>query len=434
MFAILRKKGRHSLAAACVLTATACTAAAWKFDLLPIDAWLVSLNRAVHGTGSQTDSPATDLTTELGGIPPQQEGEFPREMAAAAIQSPSADDPPLQAEPAVEAESVFAPIPARNPRQPRRRPAAVTNPAEGVTERNLELVGSNLPAQSAPQPRPGMQGAALDVVPRTEGGPRYDPHVQPTAGQKESPPAGRKPKSSPKVQPVTTSGEVFDQQEIEKLVAAGNEAAALKLLSQWYWKQPGQRGEIQQQLDRLAKAAYFSPQPNDCEPYVIQPGDQLRKVANKYQLTWQYLAKLNQVDPKKIRTGKKLKVVEGPFSAVVDLSDYELTIHCHGNFVRKYRVGTGKDGVSPIGEFVVKEKLENPTYYGPNGDVKAPDDPLNPLGERWIDIGDSFGIHGTIEPDSIGRSESRGCIRMLNSDVEDVYDLLTIGSPVRIQR
>jgi lipoprotein-anchoring transpeptidase ErfK/SrfK len=236
------------------------------------------------------------------------------------------------------------------------------------------------------------------------------------------------------VQPVTTSGEVFDQQEIEKLVAAGNEAAALKLLSQWYWKQPGQRGEIQQQLDRLAKAAYFSPQPNDCEPYVIQPGDQLRKVANKYQLTWQYLAKLNQVDPKKIRTGKKLKVVEGPFSAVVDLSDYELTIHCHGNFVRKYRVGTGKDGVSPIGEFVVKEKLENPTYYGPNGDVKAPDDPLNPLGERWIDIGDSFGIHGTIEPDSIGRSESRGCIRMLNSDVEDVYDLLTIGSPVRIQR
>jgi lipoprotein-anchoring transpeptidase ErfK/SrfK len=61
-------------------------------------------------------------------------------------------------------------------------------------------------------------------------------------------------------------------------------------------------------------------------------------------------------------------------------------------------------------------------------------DPQNPLGERWIDIGDSYGIHGTIDPASVGKNESRGCVRMLNSDVEEVYDFLVIGSEVTIER
>lgn len=230
------------------------------------------------------------------------------------------------------------------------------------------------------------------------------------------------------------SSATIDLKKIDAMLAAGEEIPAHKLMSQWYWKLPDQRATFQKRLDELANSRFFSPRPLFGEPYEIQPGDQLRKVALQYKLSWQYLAKLNKVDPRKVRAGQKLKVVEGPFSAVVDISDYELTVHCHGYFVKKYRVGLGKDGSTPLGEFVVKEKLEDPTYYGPNGEVKASDDPTNPLGERWIDIGDSFGIHGTIEPESIGRNESRGCVRMLNPDVEEVYDLLTIGSPVRIQR
>jgi lipoprotein-anchoring transpeptidase ErfK/SrfK len=65
--------------------------------------------------------------------------------------------------------------------------------------------------------------------------------------------------------------------------------------------------------------------------------------------------------------------------------------------------------------------------------VVANDDPENPLGERWIDIGDSFGIHGTNEPDSIGKAESRGCLRLRHDDVIELYDFLVIGSEVRIE-
>src|SRR5262249_37410866 len=129
--------------------------------------------------------------------------------------------------------------------------------------------------------------------------------------------------------------------------------------------------------------------------------------------------------------GQKLKIVPGPFAALVSLSRYELVVHLNGTFVKSYRVGVGKDGTTPIGTFPVKNKMVNPTYYGPEGVIPA-DDPQNPLGERWIDIGDSSGIHGTIEPKSIGRNESRGCIRLLNADVEEVYDFLVLGSEVKI--
>jgi LysM repeat protein len=222
------------------------------------------------------------------------------------------------------------------------------------------------------------------------------------------------------------------REQIDELIKEGDYVAAQRELSRHYWQLPGEREEILPQLNKMAQALYFSAQPHYYEPYEVKPGDQLRVVAQRYKLSWEYLARLNRVDAKKIRMGQKLKVVPGPFSAVISVSRYELILHQNGSYVKSYRVGVGKDGSTPIGTFSVKNKMVDPTYYGPEG-VLAHDDPQNPLGERWIDIGDSYGIHGTIDPKSIGKNESRGCIRMLNPDVEEVYDFLVIGSEVKIE-
>ena len=222
--------------------------------------------------------------------------------------------------------------------------------------------------------------------------------------------------------------------EIDRLLDAGEDIAAHRMLSTIYWKRPEMRPEIEQRITMTSNLIYFSPQPHYMAPHEIQPGDQLRLIAQQYHVPWEYLAKLNRVDAQRIRAGQKLKVIKGPFHAFVDLSDYELTIHAHGYFVKRYAVGIGKDGASPIGKFAVHNKVFNPQYTDPQGRVIAADDPSNPLGEHWIDIGDSFGIHGTIEPQSIGRAESRGCIRMNNQDVAEVYDMLQNGSEVIIRR
>jgi LysM repeat protein len=167
---------------------------------------------------------------------------------------------------------------------------------------------------------------------------------------------------------------------------------------------------------------------------VIQQGDRLEAIAKKYQLSWEYLAKLNRTEPRRIQIGQKLKVLKGPFGAVVDLNDFALTIHLQGYFVKRYEVCIGKDGSSPIGKFSVLNKVENPPYTGPDGKVIAADDPRNPLGERWIDLGESYGIHGTIDPDSIGKAESRGCIRLRDQDIIEVYNFLVKGSEVVIRK
>ena len=221
---------------------------------------------------------------------------------------------------------------------------------------------------------------------------------------------------------------------IDELIANGETLAAHRALSKLYWNHKEHRAELQSRLDGTSRAIFFQPQPNFVEPYVIEPNDQLRVIANKYQLSWEYLARLNKTDPRRIQLGQKLKVVKGPFAAIIDLQDFALTVHLQGYYVKRYDVGIGKDGSSPLGKFSVLNKVENPQYTGPDGKVLLPDDPKNPLGERWVDLGDSYGIHGTIDPDSIGKAASRGCIRLRDKDIIEVYDFLVKGSEVVIRK
>ena len=57
----------------------------------------------------------------------------------------------------------------------------------------------------------------------------------------------------------------------------------------------------------------------------------------------------------------------------------------------------------------------------------AASDPKNPLGERWIGFYGEYGIHGTVEPESVGKRVSLGCVRMYEADVEEVFDLVVTG-------
>lgn len=232
--------------------------------------------------------------------------------------------------------------------------------------------------------------------------------------------------------------------KIDGLRDRGDYLAAHKLLSRMYWDKPQWRKAIRRRLEMTARTIYFDSRVHLIKPYTVQPGERLATIAKKYRVSWQYLARLNDMAPTpqraaRLRAGERLKVIKGPFSAVVDLSDREITIHHYGYFVCRFPVGIGKDGRTPLGKFKVEDKVEDPPYTGTDERTGrryriAPDDPRNPLGKRWISIGNSYGIHGTIDESSIGKAESRGCIRMHNKDVEWVYDLLTPGSEVVIQR
>lgn len=204
-----------------------------------------------------------------------------------------------------------------------------------------------------------------------------------------------------------------------------------------------EQAELRRHLATIADATIFSRSgpANDplIEQYTLQSGDYLSRIAPKFKVPHEVIMMVNGIqDAARIRAGQRLRIPHGPFHARVDLSAFRLDVYLQDTFVRSFPVGLGKEPGTPTGEWKVKDRLTNPTYYpSASSDIKRiipGDDPENPLGERWIGMEgvagnavghEGYGIHGTIEPESIGRSVSLGCIRMHNDDVAFVYKLLS---------
>ena len=124
--------------------------------------------------------------------------------------------------------------------------------------------------------------------------------------------------------------------QIDQWIAEGQYLKAHRDLSQRYWKEDEPLEPLLTRLNKTAGMIYFAPQPHFMPAYEVQSGDLLQSVAPQYKLSWEYLARLNRVRPERVRVGQKLKVIKGPFAAFVDLSDFSLTIHAHGYFVKRY--------------------------------------------------------------------------------------------------
>jgi hypothetical protein len=205
---------------------------------------------------------------------------------------------------------------------------------------------------------------------------------------------------------------------------------------------------VRDRLTALNRRLVFGPEVVAEDPfsrrYVVGPGDRLGGIVSRESLAvdWRFIMRINRmVSERSLRVGQRLKLVTGPFHAVVDKSDYRLDLYLGSGadrvFVASFPVGLGEFDQTPVGRFRVRprSKLINPQWTNPRtGQRYSGDDPANPIGERWIGLsGDDeatrdlmgYGIHGTIEPESIGRSESMGCIRMLPDDIELIFEVLT---------
>lgn len=118
---------------------------------------------------------------------------------------------------------------------------------------------------------------------------------------------------------------------------------------------------------------------------------------------------------------------------VISLSDRKLALLKNGHVVKIYRVAVGKPSTpSPAGDFKVVNRVTNPTYYHKGQVITAGKN--NPVGSRWMGLSaKSYGIHGTNQPNSIGKAASTGCIRMRKRDLEELFAAVEVGDPVEIR-
>jgi lipoprotein-anchoring transpeptidase ErfK/SrfK len=117
---------------------------------------------------------------------------------------------------------------------------------------------------------------------------------------------------------------------------------------------------------------------------------------------------------------------------VVSLEDRKLALVEDGQVKKVYPVAVGKPSTpSPEGSFTIERRVANPTYHHDGRTV--PPGPRNPVGTRWMGLSvHGYGIHGTNEPNSIGKAASHGCIRMAKADLEEFYELVAVGDRVEL--
>lgn len=125
---------------------------------------------------------------------------------------------------------------------------------------------------------------------------------------------------------------------------------------------------------------------------------------------------------------------------VINLPAFTLSVYEGGILTHQYPIAIGSvvEQQTVLGTTRIINKVADPTYYPRDwwkrdGVEPIPPGPDNPVGTRWLGLDiPHYGIHGTNDPDSIGKPASAGCIRMFNKDVEELTELVAVGTPVHI--
>jgi LysM repeat protein len=208
---------------------------------------------------------------------------------------------------------------------------------------------------------------------------------------------------------------------------------------------PAEQAEVRTLLTQIADETIFGKQAVAGDPlielYTLKPGDLLVNVGKRYDVPFEMIMRINGIsDASRIAAGQSLRVPRGPFHTKVLLSQFRLDLYLQDTYVRSFPVAVGAEQSTPTGVWKVVDRQRNPTYYPPPSSsikrVVGPNDPENPLGGFWIKLegvdGDAvgrtgFGIHGTNEPDSIGKPVSLGCVRLRNDDAAFLYGALLPG-------
>lgn len=124
---------------------------------------------------------------------------------------------------------------------------------------------------------------------------------------------------------------------------------------------------------------------------------------------------------------------DNPWKIMINIPECRLYVYYNGRLFKTYKVAVGKPGSPSLtGEFRIVNKVIHPTWY-PEGKPAVPPGPDNPLGKYWMGLNSKgYGIHGNSAAWSIGSPASKGCFRMDNQEIEELFSFIPIGTPVKV--
>jgi LysM repeat protein len=170
--------------------------------------------------------------------------------------------------------------------------------------------------------------------------------------------------------------------------------------------------------------------------HVVRSGDSYDQIARRYGIGLNLLYDLNNRPrgTRALHPNENLKVPLAAPRVVVRKRDYTTSVYFGDHMVRQYIVAHGRNNNTPEGGSTIATMTVDPekTSRGPN-------DPVNEMKLRWIGMEEyaggrtGIGFHGTQFPESIPGMTSRGCIRMHDRDVIELYDFVRFGNKVEVR-
>ncbi|MBT2656170.1 L,D-transpeptidase family protein [Bacillus sp. ISL-18] len=159
--------------------------------------------------------------------------------------------------------------------------------------------------------------------------------------------------------------------------------------------------------------------------HTVQPGETLGAISANYRVS---LRRLYAANPGigHLHVGQKIQIPglpepnTIPYSIQISVGKKRLTLYNNGRFVIIFPIAVGKMLTqTPVGDFIIVNR-----QYNPGG----------PFGVLWLSLSkQGYGIHGTNDPSSIGKSVSHGCVRMYNRDVLQLAGMVPNGTRVSIR-
>ncbi|HAW60675.1 MAG TPA: hypothetical protein DCW86_04320 [Actinobacteria bacterium] len=178
--------------------------------------------------------------------------------------------------------------------------------------------------------------------------------------------------------------------------------------------------------------------PLDCD---YNPRSQVLNHKFSFLPDGQHFVSLKAVDVAENVLKREWSFILDSTRILIDISHRRLYLFREGSLIKIYPIAVGQEFSfpTPRGSFKIVNKRKNPTWYNPRKPwsrdmpLVIPPGPGNPLGTRALDL-DAPGIriHGTYVSSSIGRAVSHGCIRMYLRDAEELFDRVSVGTPVDI--
>lgn len=269
--------------------------------------------------------------------------------------------------------------------------------------------------------------------------------TQPTSTSKPTPASATLPKIDPTVQRQYEHG--------LELLAAGTIVPARTELSEAFFSGKLDPIRYQRALDALTQLAdmtFFRGDVYDNDPYTsayrVSRGDVLQKIVEREHLMLSslFISRINNITPGKLPVGQLIKLIRGPVHAVVNKSQFTMDLYLAQEgqpkaFFKRLTVGVGKNDSTPVGSWLVVRKVSHAHWSPPPSATQnhpiAWGEEGYPLGKEgyWIALQGTdentrtrtgYGLHGTNEPESVGKAASLGCVRMADDDIELVYWLL----------